>query len=850
MATKIVRKDQLIFALGASNNGQFGSAEAATFVTSLDPAVIMALPAWNNGWSDAVISGEKLPTLEEMQGTNYVNTYQLGYLFQEGIPEYSAGTAYFQHSIVKQPGSYQLYGSLTDNNTGNVLTDPTKWQKLSNLQNVRQVYVGAITTGSANVQATATTNGDFTKTYGYIVGCQAGFANTGAATLNVDGTGATAIKKNGVSGLIDIVLGDMIAGEFYQFEYNGTFFVLIDPTLPVFGTMATQNANNVAITGGTISIQDTNFSLFNNGDATKIAQFDCSAITTGNTRIYTLPNLAAATLATVGNLAQTFLGATTFSGATFTISTVNTISLGTGTAAATIGLGTGATLAATTKTINIGTAGVSTSVTNINLGSSVVGATGTLTISSLTYANAATSVTFSAAPISAQGFIPTSATLVTNGMYLPGVNTLGWAINSSAKLQLTSTALAPAVSAGSDLGTIALMWGNLFLQSGAVINFNNGNATLTHSAGNLTSSVPLTASNFVPSATTVPVNGFYLVSANNPGISANSYGIVQFTNSGTANFLQISSAATANNPGISAQGTDASVTIALSAKGVNGSVNVYSGGGTSINVSMGAANGNATVNYHQFLGNQTGNGTIWASQGSDTNVEMWIIPKGTGAVRIFCNSGSTAGFAFVGTGTVVNHIIFNATATGTSPSIDMAAGSGDTNVNFTTVAKGTGVLLNLGSFTNGTTGSANVIISATGAIQKTTSMRKYKTDIEDIDIQHALYFAEKVRPIFFRSICPGDLVNNMPSDWTHYSYIADEVAKLDPRCAHYGPEPLDKFNKNGQMLLGKVVPIGVQTERIHTLILVAHKTRIEKLEQTVAEQAKEIESLKSQITLC
>lgn len=86
----------------------------------------------------------------------------------------------------------------------------------------------------------------------------------------------------------------------------------------------------------------------------------------------------------------------------------------------------------------------------------------------------------------AAAFIPVSATIPTNGMYLPAGNTLGWSVNSAAEVQLTSTALSPAVSDGSALGTSSLMWGDLFLASGGVINFNNGDVTLTHAADTLT----------------------------------------------------------------------------------------------------------------------------------------------------------------------------------------------------------------------------------------------------------------------------------------------------------------------------------------------------------------------------
>lgn len=86
----------------------------------------------------------------------------------------------------------------------------------------------------------------------------------------------------------------------------------------------------------------------------------------------------------------------------------------------------------------------------------------------------------------AAAFIPSGSTIPTDGMYLPAANTLGWAINSAAELQLTASALSPAASDGNALGTQALMWSDLFLAPGAVVNWNNGNVTLTHAAGALT----------------------------------------------------------------------------------------------------------------------------------------------------------------------------------------------------------------------------------------------------------------------------------------------------------------------------------------------------------------------------
>lgn len=83
-------------------------------------------------------------------------------------------------------------------------------------------------------------------------------------------------------------------------------------------------------------------------------------------------------------------------------------------------------------------------------------------------------------------FVPNANTVPSNGMYLPAANTLGWAVNSAAELQLTATALSPAADGGSSLGTTALGWQNLFANTGFVINIENSDWVATHTAGILT----------------------------------------------------------------------------------------------------------------------------------------------------------------------------------------------------------------------------------------------------------------------------------------------------------------------------------------------------------------------------
>lgn len=52
----------------------------------------------------------------------------------------------------------------------------------------------------------------------------------------------------------------------------------------------------------------------------------------------------------------------------------------------------------------------------------------------------------------------------------------------AAEIELTATALSPSTSDGSALGTTSLMWSDLILASGGVINWNNGDVLITHSS--------------------------------------------------------------------------------------------------------------------------------------------------------------------------------------------------------------------------------------------------------------------------------------------------------------------------------------------------------------------------------
>ena len=65
-------------------------------------------------------------------------------------------------------------------------------------------------------------------------------------------------------------------------------------------------------------------------------------------------------------------------------------------------------------------------------------------------------------------------------------NKINFYANNAKEIELAENSLSPGTSDGTALGTTSLMWSDLFLASGGVVNFNNGNVTLTHSSNTLT----------------------------------------------------------------------------------------------------------------------------------------------------------------------------------------------------------------------------------------------------------------------------------------------------------------------------------------------------------------------------
>lgn len=137
---KITRKTQKIFAetAGATGITEYGSPAGGSPVYSTDLDNIQTA-AWLTGWSAAALAGSEIPTFQDFNAIHYTVSSQLGYVLQEGVAEYDAATDYYQNSIVKKTGTYELYGSLINANTGNALpsqVDDANWKYLGNLTDI------------------------------------------------------------------------------------------------------------------------------------------------------------------------------------------------------------------------------------------------------------------------------------------------------------------------------------------------------------------------------------------------------------------------------------------------------------------------------------------------------------------------------------------------------------------------------------------------------------------------------------------------------------------------------------------------------------------------------------------
>ena len=257
---------------------------------------------------------------------------------------------------------------------------------------------GNVSGGNVMTAGLITATGNVTGDWGNFSSVDAG--NVEVTNIKArDGTAAASIADS--TGVVSITSNPVLSGG----TANGVLY-LNGSKVATSGSALTFDGTNLVNLGGTVRAQvaSTQDALQLQGRAGGTSSFITTltpgTLTASNTLTLPIGTTTLAGLATAQTFSatQTFSAAVTMSGTTTNISIgtsqttgtttiggtaqTGTLTFGRSTGAQTLDIGVGATTSGTTKTINLGTAGVSGSITNLNYGSAVSGATVTHTWSS------------------------------------------------------------------------------------------------------------------------------------------------------------------------------------------------------------------------------------------------------------------------------------------------------------------------------------------------------------------------------------------------------------------------------------------------------------------------------------
>jgi hypothetical protein len=213
-------------------------------------------------------------------------------------------------------------------------------------------------------------------------------------------------------------------------------------------------------------------------------------------------------------------------------------------------------------------------------------------------------------------------------------------------------------------------------------------------------------------------------------------GTEQFRVSNTAsavNYVQATGGATGNAPYFSSQGSDTNISFAYTAKGT-GNHDFYTSG-TSFTQQFRISHTASAVNYVQVTGAATGNIPTISAQGSDTNINFSHTTKGSGYHLFYSDNGASPQFAIARAASTVNYVEVIGAATGGRPLISVQGS--DTNINMGVLAKGSGVVYlqsGLGaSLEASATGNANYF-SMVGTAAGTAPVLSVKGSDTNIDL--------------------------------------------------------------------------------------------------------------------
>jgi hypothetical protein len=187
---------------------------------------------------------------------------------------------------------------------------------------------------------------------------------------------------------------------------------------------------------------------------------------------------------------------------------------------------------------------------------------------------------------------------------------------------------------------------------------------------------------------------------------SNNYGSLNFAVAHTAsavNYLQVTGGATTAGVNFSAKGSDANIFITYDTKGTEAhSFRTNAGAQQQFRIAHTAS----AVNYLQATGAATGGTPVLFAMGSDTNVSLVMTSQAAGNVQLRTGTGGQIQFLASHTASAVNYL--QATGGATTAGVTLSAQGSDTNIDLALTPKGTGVLA-FGTYTAGIIAQAGYI---------------------------------------------------------------------------------------------------------------------------------------------
>lgn len=252
---KIPRKLQKIFGsnAGPQDIGKFGSLAAGAPSYTTDPDVIQDLSQFTGGWVSSIL-GNNSPAIQDRNALDYLMTYQLAYLLQQGVPEWDSATEYHTDSVVQSSGV--LFKSIQNNNTNHLVSDGAWWEPAivtSSIKDSAVTWPKIASGATANRTTRSVTSSDTPDTSDDLLLCSgASFTVTLPTAIGISGkvfeimhqgTSATQIytlattSGQTVSGSASSAYKLAHTGDFVKVMSDGSNWIILDEQLSVIGSV-------------------------------------------------------------------------------------------------------------------------------------------------------------------------------------------------------------------------------------------------------------------------------------------------------------------------------------------------------------------------------------------------------------------------------------------------------------------------------------------------------------------------------------------------------------------------------------------------------------------------------------